>query len=135
MDNVTALFIRACKSLNPETRVRSVYRRFYGSTEPCNAQLAYLLCEIVQEYKLISTTGLIARLDPAHVYFYSNPYVPVEYADRCLIVMRSILRFASIDQIPDYPVARRYRAEEITQIPVSYKTPKGTPSPEYQPEP
>lgn len=109
MDNITALFIRACKSSDPEKRVRSVYRRFYGSTKLCNAQLAYLLGEIVEEYNLISITALISRLDPVHIYFYNHSHVPVEYADRCLIVMRSILRYTSIDQLPDYPVARKYR--------------------------
>lgn len=33
MDNITQLFVRACKSGNPEQRIYSVYKRFYNRLE------------------------------------------------------------------------------------------------------
>ena len=52
MKNLTALFIRACKSKDPLKRCHSVYNRFYirsGNKSCINNELSYLLAKICDE--------------------------------------------------------------------------------------
>ncbi len=49
MDNITQLFIRACKSKSPDTRCKSVYRRFYLRSEAQDAVITHILMGIIEE--------------------------------------------------------------------------------------
>lgn len=72
-DIIQTLFIRACKSKDPEKRVSSVYRRFYlpYSESDTTAIIASLLTEIVEQYTPIHLHKLLKELSP-QAYFY-NP--------------------------------------------------------------
>ena len=110
MNNTTALFIRACRALDPDTRIRSVYRRFYCGSNPVGLlTLNFLLSSIVEEYNLIKPMDLIDRLKPDHAYFYNGDDTYLSYDERVYRVMRSVIRLSPVNQFPDYPVARRYR--------------------------
>jgi len=70
MDDLTQLFIRACKSRNPKARVKSVYRRFYQYCDREREQGEYdgyisrILLDICIEHDLLSIHKLIDELDP-----------------------------------------------------------------------
>lgn len=59
MDNITQLWIRACKSENSKQRLRSVYRRFYcniENKEEVDISVANLLIGIVDQYYPMTTS-------------------------------------------------------------------------------
>ena len=67
MDKTTQLMIRACKSLNPQQRLRTVYRRFYyrgDSVGQENAALVSILSRVCEEYAPIRLTVLMDHLKP-----------------------------------------------------------------------
>lgn len=64
MNTTEMLWIRACKSLNRQKRLKSVYRRFYSYEPLTKYNLSQILVQIVTEYELISTVELIDALNP-----------------------------------------------------------------------
>ena len=72
MDNTTLLFIRACKSKDPRTRIESVYRRFYlsASTEEQEQKhIVIILAKVCDTAKIpITFVDLIDELQPDHIF-------------------------------------------------------------------
>lgn len=95
-DTVQTLFIRACKSKDPEKRVDSVYRRFYlpYNESDTNAIIASLLIEIIEEYTPIRLHNLLRELSP-QAYFY-NP--EVEYWTKVKKILISHIRSSHKDR-------------------------------------
>lgn len=110
MTNTEQLFIRACKSLNPELRVRIVYRRFYGSYDDNHdADIAYLLTKIVDKYDLVSTIDLIESLNPMDKWKYAND--DDLYLTIVMKVMISKIRLCEISKLDGFKKPLRFRHE------------------------
>lgn len=75
-DTIQTLFIRACKSKDPHTRVDSVYRRFFLSLQDCSSDVVItsLLIEIVDKFCPINITKLMQRLAPDDYFFEDDCY-------------------------------------------------------------
>lgn len=105
MNKVTMLFVRACKTANynekrtTDARLRSVYRRFY-LYDPDNIKIALInvLSTIVENYKLLTVTALVTKLDPNYVFSRDEEY---DYIDRCLVVMVNAIRYAEASKFPE----------------------------------
>lgn len=99
--SLTQLYIRACKSRDPQKRLRSIYRRFYFSVPDLqDAVVAHALTEIVEEYELIRISKLIKVLDPANDWSYSGDD-PSSHWNRIMTAMWSAIRYTSREELPD----------------------------------
>lgn len=90
MDNITQLYIRACKSKDPRTRIRSTYRRFYGKygEAEMNNALVHILASICDKYLDLSVLDLCCDLNP---YKYLREDTR-PYAERVVDVLASKIR-------------------------------------------
>ena len=90
MDNITQLFVRACKSNNPEQRIYSVYKRFYNRLEMPDQRKAAVLTDIlsfiVDEYCPMKANKLINEINN---YWYKD----MDLQDRMLLIMINQIRF------------------------------------------
>lgn len=109
LTKIQILFIRACKSKNSETRLLSLYRRFYLTCpkEEAKEYMADLLSEIVQDNNLIKLTNLIGDLSPTN-YFYSS----FNFNEKVFHIMIHAIRFAEIKKFDGFISPVRYRREE-----------------------
>jgi hypothetical protein len=74
-DTIQTLFIRACKSKDPHTRVNSVYRRFYYSKGKIDDRhLVSIFIKIVEGFCPISLTKVFNNLHPDGYFFEDDPY-------------------------------------------------------------
>jgi hypothetical protein len=74
-DTIQTLFIRACKSKDPHTRVNSVYRRFYYSKGKIDDRhLVSIFIEIVEGFCPMSLTRVFDKLRPDDYFFEDDPY-------------------------------------------------------------
>jgi len=97
MDNTTQLFIRACKSNNPELHVRAVYKRFYVNGNDHNTvrnALINILGDICDKHIQTNIRDLMMDLQPGGRY--GGPKLP--YLDQCLSVLVSIIQTTKVDQ-------------------------------------
>ena len=119
MDNLTMLFIRACKSKNPEKRLYSVYRRFYGNYENVESSISYILSKICESHINITTTQLIDKLSPSNTWMYKNDEnVETPYY---IIVMRMLcseIRYTPMNKLEDFvkPATFREIGEKSTHV-------------------
>jgi hypothetical protein len=98
MNKLEQLFVRACKSKNPETRVGSVLRRFYLLDMGPEYAIP-MLADICEKYRLISIPKLIEALSPFNDWKYESR----SKGDSRLGVLISVIRLServSYDQ-PD----------------------------------
>ena len=112
MTKTEMLFIRACKSNNPQLRLRSVYRRFYCSQhliEDVSGPVAYLLVNIVEKYFKYSLINLLGDLSPSNImYIISTPY-----NTKVLYEMTNIIRFTNGKDLPEgFIKPTRFRRED-----------------------
>lgn len=113
MDKTELLFIRACKSLNPSVRVKSVYRRFYA-IEPKSIYIVYALIKICDKYLKISLTDIINDLNPDNSWKYIE--TKMDYYDRVMSVLISKIRFAKVEVFPEYKVPRMFKEDKLRFI-------------------
>lgn len=109
MDNTTALFIRACKSLTPKVRIQSVYRRFYldGNDGDLRIRtLVSILSGICEQYSLLTTQDIIRDLNPDNYRYLDANWT---FYDRCYEMVIDAIRHAPVSKLPDYPVSRKFR--------------------------
>lgn len=69
MDKVKQLIIRACKSNNPELRLKTLYRRFYllnADDDTMHFSMAGILASICDEYLTIKTSRMVSDLCPGN---------------------------------------------------------------------
>lgn len=66
MDKTEQLVIRACKSLNPDRRLQSVYRRFYfsGGSDHSKVGLARILSRVCDTYLNVPMSTLLNAFHP-----------------------------------------------------------------------
>lgn len=108
MDNITKLWIRACKSLDPETRVNSVYRRFYCAEDGRNRDIAIamILSQIVDEVSAIPCGDMISMLHPDH-YLYGRSC----HFKQSRAVMESRLRMTNAKKIKGWTTPAKFRSK------------------------
>lgn len=101
MDKLDILFIRACKSRDAETRLRSVVRRFYLTTANPVQILQDKLSEICKEVGLMDLPTFIAEMQNRK---QSLAYFNYEFRfDDCVVdVLITAIRFASADQLKEH---------------------------------
>lgn len=90
MDNITQLFVRACKTENAQKRVYSVYKRFYLAGEMSGkhkaAVLTDILSNIVDTHCPMTTNKLISEIN-------NYQYHDMELQDRMLMIMVRQIRY------------------------------------------
>lgn len=65
MNSLDQLFIRACKSKEPRTRIRSVYNRFYLRNLPHkDIHIIGILANLCEKYTPMTASELITELSP-----------------------------------------------------------------------
>lgn len=109
-NTIQTLFIRACKSKDPEKRVGSVYRRFYlpYNQSDTNAIIASILTEIVDEYTPIHLHNLLRELSP-QAYFY-NP--ETDYWTKVKKILINHIRLSHKDCFGNMRVPLMFRKEK-----------------------
>lgn len=104
MNKIEILFIRACKSLEPQRRVLSAYCRFYGKYTDPEKHIILVLADICDLYAPMRILDLIANLDPRKIATSeSQPYSVT--ALRALIYH---LRFCNTKKLPGYSPPTRF---------------------------
>lgn len=104
-DTIQTLFIRACKSKDPHTRVDSVYRRFYLHQKPHDYILSHILIDIVEDFCPISLSKLTQSLSPNGFYIASDD----PYWTRAKKVLTSHIRLSHRDCFGNMRVPKMFR--------------------------
>lgn len=109
MDKISQLLIRACRTDDSITRLRSVYRRFYGrySDYTETTAIAAILTELVDDVSPITVYEFLRR-DAEYIMYDSigKAYVGDKLAEvvtprylRVLYVMRDVLRHTPVKEL------------------------------------
>ena len=93
------LFVRACKSLDPPKRIRSVYRRFYSGDSQPDKHLVVILSRICDEYVPFKTADLINGLSPAKDWMYEDC---CDFYSRTIAIVTGQIRHAEIEKFPGF---------------------------------
>lgn len=123
MDRIDILFVRGCKSKDPATRIRSIYRKFYlvGSETTEIDILRFLVgifSRIVEKYfmKEMRLLDFIWNLNP-NVSKYpgiKEEYRTSEvYLEKALYELMSLIRFSSRYDYPEIPIPSKFKRKEI----------------------
>lgn len=104
MTKLDMLWVRACKSKNPQKRLRSVYRRFYLCGEPEARDLANILCDVVERHLLIPLYSMIDGLNSDHPW-----YKGYSHYERVVVFLTSKLRLSKATVYKGYIAPRRFR--------------------------
>lgn len=116
MKKLDALFIRACKSENPEVRIVSVYKRFYlrndMEQEQLNVYLVDILERICTKYNLLNTSDLISGLSPGSHFSKDIKGEAVPYWEKVLSILISKIRLTDVEKVfgEDFPSPLRFRS-------------------------
>ena len=94
MDNTTQLFIRACKSKNPEKRINSVYRRFYTHHSDADIHIINILSRICDMYLKLRVVDVISEISPEKAWLTCNG--EYNYNKACLSVLTSKIRLSEV---------------------------------------
>ncbi len=110
MDKLDQLFIRACKSGQPEQRVLSVYRRFYvqQSVPEVYTHLAQIMARICQEYELTNVLDLVTELDRGNTWYF-NLDEDVDCSHLCMRILMNKIRFAKTSKFKNYTPPAMFR--------------------------
>lgn len=108
MDNITQLFVRACKSADSDKRISSVYRRFYGNHELSEkrkfALLVEILSYIVDAHCPMTTNKLVYELNSP---FYDH----LDTNSRMYRVLVAQIRFGINSKTHNLRVPLRFKGE------------------------
>ena len=107
MKKLDQLFIRACKTLYPERRVRSVYRRFYTRQSVPDVYLIGALARLCDKYVPMSAVDLIQELSPEQAW--RNCSSGYSYDKVCLRVLINRIRFSEKCEFPGMVAPLRFR--------------------------
>jgi len=103
MNKTAILFIRACKSKNPNLRVNSVYRRFYLASDNTvinTWNICTVLSRICNDFG-ITIEMLVNDLNPTQRLRF-NWEVDVSMEDQLLERLISYIRFVQVDKLDGY---------------------------------
>lgn len=127
MKKIEILFVRGCKSKDPATRIRSIYRRFYlgdsGTAEYADAEydklssLVSIFSTIVEKYfmKEIKLSTFIWNLNPN---FDKYPGIKKEYGsseiylENALNELIGLIRFSSRYDYPEIPIPSKFKRKK-----------------------
>jgi len=112
MDNMTQLFIRACKVYDSEKRLRSIYRRFFLSTLDENdvrRGLTINLVSICDKYLNVSVRDMVVDMNPDK---YPGLFEPRTYPEAVLFAVTGFIRMADKDKFKGLAVPARFRNKE-----------------------
>lgn len=107
MNKLDQLFVRACKSKNPDVRILSIYRRFYYGV-PSWDSIAALLARICDEHMDIRVGTLLSDLSPVNAWKYGTEE-ETPYWERVVRVLTSKIRTAKIDNFEGLTPPLRFR--------------------------
>jgi hypothetical protein len=105
MNNITQLFIRACKSDNAKVRLRSVYRRFYCKLEDMDRvdeNITEILITIVEQVNPMAISKLFREMES---YYCEH----LSYKEKKQCVMISQLKLTEKSKLLGMRVPRRFR--------------------------
>jgi hypothetical protein len=107
------LFIRACKSNNPQKRLQRLYHAFYGCSidipqAELNMHISNNLMDICERYELTKLRDVMAVMNPSH--YISRGYAPdTPYWEMVSITMSNVIRFTEVKQFPGMRLPRKFR--------------------------
>jgi len=108
MDNTTQLFIRACKSSDPQKRVRSVYNKYYLKCNEPEEHIAFLLAQIVDKYLTIPVWEIMMDIHPNNSYYYNEGQ-----PDNLWIIYMNVLilkiRLSEKSKFPEFVIPLRFK--------------------------
>jgi len=104
LNKLDQLFIRACKSKEPQQRLLSVYRRFYFADDKvAQSVLAGILARLCEDYLDCTVSNLITELHPGNGWKYGVD-TRAEYYDywrHCTNVLCTQIRLSPITCFED----------------------------------
>lgn len=110
MTNTEQLFIRACKSLQPEVRVKSVYRRFYGNypDDVYIRNIPLVLLNIIENNNIMTVRQLVDDLLPDNNWRYEH-----KKDDNYMILLRKVfisrIRLSEVSKLPGFKKPLRFK--------------------------
>lgn len=107
MNKVEQIFIRACKSADPYTRLQSVYRHFYYA-DYSNKAVVNILVDICGKHGLLSIGDIVNDLAPYNDWKYSSEE-NIDYWEKCVHVLCSTIRLSSVDKFSGLTPPLRFR--------------------------
>lgn len=112
MDSLKQLIIRACKSTNPDMRLRQLYRRFYGNVPRGEESrfIAGILSNICDEYTPIKTASMVDDLNP-HNRWKFGISEEESYLDGVVKVLACHIRLTKKDKFPGLTPPAPFRAK------------------------
>lgn len=108
MTSIEQLFIRACKSYHPKTRLASVYRRFYGEYSNSTFHIAGILASICDKYITIKAADFIDALNPGIVWKY-DPKENLQHFEIAMNFMVSQIRHTKASDLKGLTPPLRFR--------------------------
>lgn len=115
MNKLHQLFIRACKSKNPNRRILSVYRRYYvryGMYEDHRADIMNILVAVVDTYTKMTVANVIDRLNPDHGFLDKD----MIYIDRVIEMCISKIRFTNTEDLVGLTAPCKFRPRSIKVV-------------------
>ena len=106
MNSSTQLFIRACKSKDPVTRLYSVHRRVYCQVGEDDSCISYVLGEICDKYKLCSLIDFANRMNETPLSYNEEP--ASEWKKTMIVFMR-IIRMAEVKKLEGLRAPAKFR--------------------------
>lgn len=108
MTNLEQLFIRACKSEDPLTRLRSVRRRFYIVDYDHDLYLMETLADICDKYSLVTVHELLYELDRSQSWKYGISSADTHHL-ACVKVLVSKIRLTERGKFPGLSMPTRIK--------------------------
>ena len=110
MDKLDILFIRACKSQNPNKRLLSLYRRFYSPiTANPEQYIVVILSKLCDKYCRLSTIEILNELDPASIRWVYGGGEKLNYYQKCIKVLVSKIRLEKVSVFEGFISPARFR--------------------------
>lgn len=112
MNKIDQLIIRACKSKDPDTRLKSVYRRFYLSNDDLFfASITGILARLCEDNLNFTVGALITELNPHNGWKYGvNPCNhDYDYWEHCSKVLTSKIRLSMVSEFDGLAIPLRFK--------------------------
>lgn len=113
MDSVKQLIIRACKSKNPEKRLRTLYRRFYLTQvdDKTDFFIAGILTSICDTYLNVTVTQMVSDFCPQTAWKHGIDDEDTYWA-AAVKILTGYIRLAERDRFPGLTPPAQFRGAE-----------------------
>lgn len=105
MNNLQSLLIRACKSKDPERRLKSVYKRYYYPRYNPKA-VTQILVKLSEEFYPMTATTVFEMMAPENAWLYGENN---NHYEHCVRILISHFQLAEINKLKGFRVAAPYR--------------------------